>query len=87
MDFITQLPKTKSGHDAILVFVDKLTKMVKLAPTVTQCTSETTAELFVRQVFRYHGVPNVIVSDRDTRFMHAQGVLRDSNDATRDFTS
>ena len=28
MDFITQLPKTKGGHDAIAVFVDRLTKMV-----------------------------------------------------------
>jgi transposase InsO family protein len=68
MDFITQSPKTKNGHDAILVFVDKLTKMVRLVPTVTQCSSETTAELFVRHVFKDHGVPRVIVSDRDTRF-------------------
>jgi hypothetical protein len=31
MDFITQLPVTKRGHDAIVVFVDRLTKMVHFA--------------------------------------------------------
>ena len=32
MDFITELPKTKAGHTAILVFVDRLSKMVHFAP-------------------------------------------------------
>lgn len=32
MDFIVQLPPTKLGHDAIVVFVDRLTKMVHFAP-------------------------------------------------------
>jgi hypothetical protein len=33
MDFIFQLPSTKFVHDAILVFVDRLIKMVHFAPT------------------------------------------------------
>ena len=33
MDFITQLPVTQRGHDAIMVVVDKLTKMVHIIPT------------------------------------------------------
>ncbi len=32
LDFITQLPMTRKGHDAILVVVDKLTKMVHIIP-------------------------------------------------------
>ena len=32
MDFITQLPKTKGGHDAVTVFVERLTKMVPWQP-------------------------------------------------------
>ncbi|KAJ9511970.1 hypothetical protein QJQ45_004424 [Haematococcus lacustris] len=34
MDFVVKLPKTAAGHDSILVIVDRLTKMVHLAPTV-----------------------------------------------------
>ena len=33
MDFITQLPRTKAGHDTILVMVDKMTEIVDFAPT------------------------------------------------------
>ena len=32
VDFITQLPETAAGHSAIVVFVDRLSKMVRLAP-------------------------------------------------------
>ena len=68
MDFITQLPPTKMGHDAILVFVDRFTKMVHFAPTNTDVSAIETARLFTEHVFRLHGQPKSIVSDRDTRF-------------------
>lgn len=68
MDLITQLPKTKYGHDAIMVVVDRLTKMVHFAPTVTSVTPPQLAQLFFNTVFRYHGFPRSIVSDRDPRF-------------------
>ena len=68
MDFITQLPMTKQGHDAIVVFVDKLSKMVHLVPTTTMVDAPQVAKLFMREVIRLHGVPESIVSDRDPRF-------------------
>ena len=68
MDFITQLPMTKSGHDAIVVWVDKLSKMVHLVPTTTTVDAPQVAKLFMREVVRLHGVPESIVSDRDPRF-------------------
>jgi transposase InsO family protein len=68
MDFITQLPKTKGGHDAIAVFVDRLTKMVRIAATTTDVSAEGAADLMVQHVIRHHGLPSTIVSDRDTRF-------------------
>ena len=68
MDFITQLPDTHRGHDAILVFCDRLTKMVHFAPTTTDVGAEGTARLFTEHVFRLHGQPKYLVSDRDTRF-------------------
>jgi hypothetical protein len=68
MDFITQLPVTKSGHDAIVVFVDRLTKMVHFAPTFTECSAKDVARLFNDTVFKHHGLPLGLNSDRDPRF-------------------
>ena len=68
MDFIVQLPETNDGFDAILVFVDRLTKMVHLAPTTTTVDAVGTARLFVDHVFRLHGVPASIVTDRGSVF-------------------
>jgi hypothetical protein len=68
MDFIMELPLTKNGHTAILVFVDRLTKMVHLVPTTTDVSAEGTAKLYVDNVFRHHGLQDEFVSDRDVRF-------------------
>lgn len=67
MDLIGPLPVSPKGHDAILVFVDKLTKMVRLVPTDMQLTSKGLAQLFRDTIFRLHGLPRSIISDRDTR--------------------
>ena len=68
LDLITQLPRSRAGHDAIVVFVDKLTKMVHYVPTTTNVTAPQLATIFVREVCRLHGVPDAILSDRDPRF-------------------
>ena len=68
MDLITQLPRTRHGNDAIVVFVCKLTKMAHYVATQTTVDAPTLAQLFFQQVVRYHGLPATIVSDRDTRF-------------------
>jgi hypothetical protein len=68
MDLITALPKSKSGNDAIVVFVDKLTKMVHYVATATNVTAPKLATIFMREVVRLHGVPDSILSDRDPRF-------------------
>ena len=68
MDFIVQLPKTKAGWDAIVVFVDRLSKQAHFAPTKTTATAPEIAEIFLNQVFRLHGMPSTIVSDRDAKF-------------------
>jgi hypothetical protein len=71
MDLITQLPKTRSGHDAIVVFVDRFSKQAVFVPSTTKVTAQGLAKLFFEHVFRYHGVPRSIVSDRDPRFTSA----------------
>jgi transposase InsO family protein len=68
MDFIVQLPKTRGGNDAIVVFVDMFSKMVHFAPTKTTASAPDTARIFFDHVFRLHGLPKSIVSDRDAKF-------------------
>jgi hypothetical protein len=51
-DFIVKLPLTKAGHDAIVVFIDRLTKMVHFAPTTTTCSAEGFARLYYDYVYR-----------------------------------
>ena len=68
MDLITQLPRTRSGMDAIFVCVDRLSKMVHVAPTTTTVTAPKLARLYIDNVFKLHGLPKAIVSDKDPRF-------------------
>jgi hypothetical protein len=68
MDLIVSLPQTAAGFTAIAVFVDRLSKMVHLAPCRDDTTAEQFADLFIHHVFRSHGLPSQIVSDRDPRF-------------------
>ncbi|KAF1324320.1 reverse transcriptase, partial [Globisporangium splendens] len=68
MDFIFELPRDTHGRNGILVFVDRFNKMVHLAPVSDKISAEKTAKVFVDVVFRLHGLPVEIVSDRDTRF-------------------
>jgi hypothetical protein len=69
MDLIVSLPRTAAGFTAIAVFVDRLSKMVRLAPCRDDTTAAEFADLFVQHVFRSHGLPAQIVSDRDPRFV------------------
>ena len=66
-DLVTDLPES-NGFTAIIVFVDKLTKMVHLAGCKKEVTAMEYAQIFVDNVFRLHGLPEVIISDRDPRF-------------------
>ncbi len=68
MDLITQLPVTTQANDAIVVFVDKFSKMVHYAATTTTCTADQVARTFFDTVVRLHGLPKHIISDRDSRF-------------------
>ena len=64
MDQVTGLP-ISNGYDSIYVFVDKLSKMVHFVPTVKLgLTKEKLATYFFQHIFRLHGLPKMIVSDR-----------------------
>ena len=64
MDFITHLPKTQAGHKALYVVVDRLTKLVHIAPTTDNATAEEKAQLFLDLIFKHHGLPRNIVGRR-----------------------
>ena len=67
LDLITQLPRTKSGNTSIIVFVDRLSKMVHFAPMLGDGTAEY-VKAFLMHVISKHGIPDEIISDRDARF-------------------
>ena len=67
MDLITGLPTTSEGHDTILVIVDRMSKMIHCSPTRKTVTGPGLADLVINNVFRYHGLPRIIISDRDPR--------------------
>lgn len=71
MDFITALPETLRGHTQIVVFVDRLSKMTHLVPLKTNATALDVAQCFVHDIFRLHGLPRNLVSDRDAKFTSA----------------
>ena len=68
MDFVFGLPKDSEGNTSIVVFVDRLSKLAHLAAVPDSIDAEGTAKLFIDRVFRQHGFPVAIVSDRDPRF-------------------
>ena len=68
MDFVTSLPVTRAGFDAILTVTDILTDRVVLIKTKTSATAEDTAQLFAEHIFCKFGMPLVTISDRDPKF-------------------
>jgi transposase InsO family protein len=68
VDFIVELPDS-AGHNAIMVVVDSVTKRAHFMPTFTTVSAAGTARLFVQQVWKHHGLPRKVVSDRGPQFV------------------
>lgn len=69
MDFIMHLPLTKSGYDSVTTFVNRFSKRVRFVPSHGTHTATDVADIFFEKIFRMHGLPDYIVSDRDPKFM------------------
>jgi hypothetical protein len=67
LDFVTDLPPSQS-FDSILVVKDRLTKMAHYIPCHKTTSGAQTAELFLANIFKLHGCPRTIVSDRGVQF-------------------
>ncbi|GJV84189.1 putative reverse transcriptase domain-containing protein [Tanacetum coccineum] len=68
MDFITKLPRSKNGHDTIWVVVDRLTKSAHFMAIHEDYSMEKLARLYIDEIVARHGVPVLIISDRDGQF-------------------
>ena len=68
MDFITHLPTTKKGNDSIVVFVDLFSKMAHFVAMKATDSAPQVARIFFDTIFKLHGLPKRIVSDRDPKF-------------------
>ena len=67
MDFIEGLPMS-SNHNVILVVVDKFTKYAHFLPLRHPFTAVTVAHAFMDGVYKLHGLPETIISDKDRIF-------------------
>jgi hypothetical protein len=68
MDFISGLTNV-DGYNAILVVVDRFSKMNIYIPTGTNADMHEVKALLEEHVFNVFGYPKSIVSDRDARFV------------------
>ncbi|KAL4591091.1 hypothetical protein LXL04_004040 [Taraxacum kok-saghyz] len=68
MDFITHLPLS-AGKTAIWVIVDRFTKFAHFIALLTHFGATTLATLFLHNIYRLHGLPKSIVSNRDSIFL------------------
>ncbi|GKB94317.1 reverse transcriptase [Tanacetum coccineum] len=68
MDFITNLPSS-NGKTTIWVIVDRLTKFAHFLALPPHSTAASLANLFLHQIYRLHGLPKSILSDRDPIFL------------------
>ncbi|KAJ9551511.1 hypothetical protein OSB04_015556 [Centaurea solstitialis] len=68
MDFVTKLPRTPKGFDAIWVIVDRLTKSAHFLPINETYSLDKLARIYVNEIVTRHGILLSIVSDRDSRF-------------------
>ena len=67
MDFVEGLPKSLK-QDVVMVVVDRLTKYVHFTPLSHPYIAVKVATLFMNHIFKLHGLPTSIVSDRDPVF-------------------
>ena len=69
MDFVTGLPPTAAdGYNAILTVIDKFSRQAHFAPCYDTADSKDLARLFINNVFRLHGIPYTIITDRGPQF-------------------
>ena len=70
VDFISELPES-GGYDSIMVAVDSAGKRSHFVETVTTVTAAGAANLYLRNIWKLHGLPRKVVSNRGPQFVTA----------------
>ena len=68
MNFITEFPKNLIQHDSIMVLVNKISKVTHFIPVKYTYKDVNIIDILMKEILRFHYVPKVIASDRDTKF-------------------
>ena len=68
IDWVSGLPPTTRGHDAIMILVDRFSKRGMFIPCRKDMTADDLIYVFLPEVIRLKGCPQQIVSDRDKLF-------------------
>jgi hypothetical protein len=68
LDFITGFPKTQKQNDSIMVVIDKLSKSAHFIPVKSTYKEINITEIFMKEIFRLHGIPKMVILDRDVKF-------------------
>jgi transposase InsO family protein len=68
MDFVFDLPLTSHGKNGIAVVVDKLSRQAHFLALTPNFDAIDLAHLYLHEVYRHHGLPRILISDRDVRF-------------------
>ena len=70
MDFIESLPESQ-GYNTVIVVIDRLSKVCHFLALADPFTAKQVAQLFLDNIFRLHGLPESIVTDKDRIFTSA----------------
>jgi transposase InsO family protein len=68
VDFVVELPDSH-GYDAIMNVVDFTGKRAHFVPTHTTVTAEGAARIYLKEVWKHHGLPKEVLSDRGPQFI------------------
>jgi hypothetical protein len=68
MDFMTKFLEW-NGKNTILIIVNQFFKLVKMVPTKTIATTSDSMRLLFDMWVRHHGMPHIIVNEKDAKFM------------------
>ncbi|MCO5592007.1 hypothetical protein L7F22_046000 [Adiantum nelumboides] len=67
MDFIFDLSRMQTENDGIWTIICRFSKHAHFIPVRKKIVPDQMARLFMSNIFKYHGMPQSIVSDRDPR--------------------
>ena len=69
MEFITSLHKSKKQNDSIFLVIEKLSKEAQFIPMNSTYKAMNIADIFLKEIFRFHGISKEIILDGDPYFL------------------